>query len=322
MRRALIVSILAHAVLGVAVILGANRFGRELPVQSAVTVDIVTAEPEAPAPPAARPAEAAPLPPREAASPTPTPEPEPEAEPEPEPQPTPVPEPEPPPPPPTPAPALPEPAPVQPSPPEPPAQLAEAPVFVPRPPQPPKVEKVEPPRREPPKPEPAKIAKRPAAEEPKEAAPKPPADSFASLLKSVEKLEKRVEAPERRTGTGTAAANGTRGGRDDGAAAAANAAQLAAMISRQVTPCWRIPIGAQDAGRMRAELNIVMGPDGNVRSVVPLDEARLNGDPVFRAFAESAVRAVRACSPLKLPAESYDVWRNVIFNFDPAQMSG
>jgi outer membrane biosynthesis protein TonB len=195
-------------------------------------------------------------------------------------------------------------------------------VFVPRPPQPPKVEKAEPRKPEPPRAEPAKLAQRPASSTAKEAAPKAPADSFASLLKSVEKLEKRVEAPEQRAGTGTAAADGARGGRDDGAAAAANAAELAAMISRQVTPCWRIPIGAQDAGRMRAELNIVIGPDGNVRSVVPLDEGRLNGDPVFRAFAESAVRAVRACSPLKLPAESYDVWRNVIFNFDPSQMTG
>ena len=48
----------------------------------------------------------------------------------------------------------------------------------------------------------------------------------------------------------------------------------------------------------------------------------MSRDPVFRAFAESAVRAVRACSPLKLPPESYQVWRNIIFNFDPSRMAG
>ena len=101
-----------------------------------------------------------------------------------------------------------------------------------------------------------------------------------------------------------------------------SASQLAGMISRQVTPCWRIPIGAQGAERMRAELNIVMGPDGSVRSVTPLDEGRIAADPVFRAFAESAVRAVRSCSPLQLPPESYQQWRNVIFNFDPSLMTG
>ena len=73
---------------------------------------------------------------------------------------------------------------------------------------------------------------------------------------------------------------------------------------------------------MRAELNIVMGPDGSIQSVVPMDKARMAGDPVFRAFAESAVRAVRACSPLKLPPESFQVWRNIIFNFDPSRLAG
>ena len=73
---------------------------------------------------------------------------------------------------------------------------------------------------------------------------------------------------------------------------------------------------------MRAELNIVMGPDGSIQSVVPMDTARMADDPVFRAFAESAVRAVRACSPLKLPPESFQVWRNIIFNFDPSRLAG
>jgi colicin import membrane protein len=53
-----------------------------------------------------------------------------------------------------------------------------------------------------------------------------------------------------------------------------------------------------------------------------MDAARMGNDPVFRAFAESAVRAVRSCSPLKLPPESYQVWRNIIFNFDPSLMTG
>jgi colicin import membrane protein len=48
----------------------------------------------------------------------------------------------------------------------------------------------------------------------------------------------------------------------------------------------------------------------------------MNGDPIFRIFAESAMRAVRACSPLKLPPEQYQVWRNIIFNFDPTLLTG
>ena len=101
-----------------------------------------------------------------------------------------------------------------------------------------------------------------------------------------------------------------------------NPSVLAASISRQITPCWNIPVAAQGIGGLKVELNIVMGPDGGIQSVVPVDAARAGRDPVFRAFAESAVRAVRACSPLKLPPESYQLWRNIIFNFDPQRMTG
>ena len=153
--------------------------------------------------------------------------------------------------------------------------------------------------------------------------PEPKEDSFAALLRSVEKQAKRVEAPETRAGKGQAETPGTAGTRAQGQQMAQiSGSQLAGMISRQVTPCWRIPIGAQGGERMRAELNIVISPDGSVRSVTPVDEARMTSDPVFRAFTESAVRAVRSCSPLQLPPESYQQWRNVIFNFDPSLMAG
>ena len=105
-------------------------------------------------------------------------------------------------------------------------------------------------------------------------------------------------------------------------AAPINPSVLVAAISRQITPCWNIPVAAQGVGGLRAELNIVLGQDGSVQSVTATDAARMGSDPVFRAFAESAMRAVRACAPLKLPAESYQLWRNIIFNFDPQRLTG
>jgi outer membrane biosynthesis protein TonB len=340
LRRGLLLSVLFHLALGGLAVVGLLHFDRDLPVDTAISVDIVTAEDHA-APPAAAPqAAAAPLPERQAASPTP-PTPAPPSPPKPaapEPQP---PAPEPPrPEPPAPEPPKPQPPPEPPRPapePEPAREAEPAPDVAPRPQpapkkqaeekpepkQPPAPKKPEKKTAEPPKrPEPPKQV---AKAEPRKAEPKDeaPADDFTALLRSVEKLDKRVKAPEARTGKGISEQAGTPGGRREGQQMAqVSASQLAGMISRQVTPCWRIPIGAQNAGGMRAELNIVMGPDGNVRSVVPLDEVRLASDPVFRAFAESAVRAVRACSPLKLPSESFHQWRNVIFNFDPSMMTG
>jgi colicin import membrane protein len=43
-------------------------------------------------------------------------------------------------------------------------------------------------------------------------------------------------------------------------------------------------------------------------------------DPLFRTAAETALRAVQSCQPIRLPAARYEVWRNVQVDFDPTQM--
>jgi outer membrane biosynthesis protein TonB len=347
MRRSLIASLLFHLAVAAALFVGLPQMGENLPVETPITVEIVSDASEAkpsPLPPKpSPPAQAAPLPQRQAATPAPPP-PVPKVEQKPEVKPAP-------PPPPPPAQAKPEPPP--PPKPEPEPKKAEAPKPEPAPkkaeapkpepvPEPRKVEAKPPPPKpvkpEPPKPveaakpepkkeEPKKPVEVAKAEPKKEKPPTPPAaksedSDFDALLRSVEQTPKRVQAPEKREAKGTVAEAGGTGQPGQAQQAAINPSLLAASISRQITPCWNIPVAAQGIGGLRAELNIVMAPDGSVQSVVPMDAARMSGDPVFRAFAESAVRAVRACSPLKLPPESYQVWRNIIFNFDPSLMAG
>ncbi len=49
--------------------------------------------------------------------------------------------------------------------------------------------------------------------------------------------------------------------------------------------------------------------------------SRYNSDSFFRAAADSALRAVHECSPLKnLPPEKYDTWHYMELNFDPKDM--
>ncbi len=43
-------------------------------------------------------------------------------------------------------------------------------------------------------------------------------------------------------------------------------------------------------------------------------------NPAFRVMAESAVRAVQSCQPIRLPAAQYDYWQDVEVNFDPKAM--
>ena len=327
MRRSFAASALLHLLLA-ALLVAVGTLGRELPPQDMpISVEIVAdtelAEPS-PLPPKAPAAATAPKPPQQAATPAPPP-PTPKAPVKPEPAkvaekpPEAAPKAEPPPPPPPPEPKKPEPTPSKPAP------AVEKPK--------PEPEKPKPAAAKPRPPEPTKPAPEKPVEAAKPAPPKlekpktPPApvqaeSDFDALLRSVEQTPKREKAPETREGKGSSAEAGGTGQPGTAKVAQINPSLLAASISRQITPCWNIPVAAQGIGGLRAELNIVMGPDGSIQSVVPTDAARMSRDPVFRAFAESAVRAVRACSPLKLPPESYQLWRNIIFNFDPSRMTG
>ena len=332
MRRSFAASALLHLLLA-ALLVAVGTLGRELPPQDMpISVEIVAdtelAEPS-PLPPKAPAAATAPKPPQQAATPAPPP-PTPKAPVKPEPAkvaekpPEAAPKAEPPPPPPE--PKKPEPTPSKPAP------AVEKPKPEPEKPKP-EPEKPKPAAAKPRPPEPTKPAPEKPVEAAKPAPPKlekpktPPApvqaeSDFDALLRSVEQTPKREKAPETREGKGSSAEAGGTGQPGTAKVAQINPSLLAASISRQITPCWNIPVAAQGIGGLRAELNIVMGPDGSIQSVVPTDAARMSRDPVFRAFAESAVRAVRACSPLKLPPESYQLWRNIIFNFDPSRMTG
>lgn len=50
-----------------------------------------------------------------------------------------------------------------------------------------------------------------------------------------------------------------------------------------------------------------------------LDKARYASDGKFRSAADSAYRTIMnpRCQPWPLPAEKYDSWRTLTFNFDP-----
>jgi hypothetical protein len=197
------------------------------------------------------------------------------------------------------------------TPPEPPKPL---PVTKPKPPEPPKV----------PGEKPVDLAKLIPKQEhpPKPPTPKQEESEFDALLASVEAQSKRVKEPERRDTKGYASERGGSNQAGPNQQAQVDPSALVAAITRQVTPCWNIPVGAQGVEGLRAELHIQLGPDSSVRSVEPTDPGRMDADPAFRTFAESAVRAVRACAPLKLPPEQYQVWRNIIFNFDPSMLTG
>lgn len=260
-------------------------------------------KPEEPAP---KPALKEPPPP-----PPPAPErPQPVAAPEPEPKAEPVPEPE----------AKPEPEP--------------EPVPVPKPPV---AEKPAPKAEPDPKPEPPKAAAPRPKSKPKppsqpEKAPEPepePKNDFASVLKTVRKLEKTApkpapEAKPEKTLQQQVAEALNRNRPTTPTPTLDNAISNSDLdaIRRQIEACWNLPAGARDAQSMTVEIRTLMNPDGRVRSASIVDTGRASRDNFYRSMAESALRAVLnpRCQPFRLPVEKYDEWRVLVLNFDPRGM--
>jgi hypothetical protein len=171
-------------------------------------------------------------------------------------------------------------------------------------------------------------------------------DDFASVAKSVKEMGKAAGSTGRSAAKPqqTAAANDQRGdslsehvnralrpGGATTAAAAGGASQASAgpvtasekdAVRRQIEQCWNLPSGAKDASAMIVSIRVEMNIDGTPRSAIIANPDRMDSDPLFRATAESAKRAVLnpRCHPLKLPPDKYEQWRTITFDFNPAEM--
>lgn len=100
------------------------------------------------------------------------------------------------------------------------------------------------------------------------------------------------------------------------------AASLRSMIRAQVEPCWSVPAGARYAEELKVVLRIFLLPNGALAKVPEIVDSRRMSDDFYRVAAESARRAVQRCAPLKLPADTYDIWRETELVFDPSDMLG
>lgn len=261
----------------------------------------------------------APLPPRQAATPPPTP---------------PMPEPR---------PELPRPEPAK-------AEKAE-----PKKPEPKEAEAIEPPKTQKPREEPKKVVETPVPPRipprPKEAQQPPKLDQVAKLLEQKKSDEKPVAKPrsgdeqsqkartdpteisrllsredsQQRASTGQAVSRQASLG-----TATANApkmspslwASLDGLLQDQYKQCWSY-LGSSSGQRYIPQIKVEYTREG----ALAIQPALLNppSDPSLTSLAESAVRAVRRCNPLKIPAQYqpyFEQWRARILRFDPEEMQG
>jgi len=157
--------------------------------------------------------------------------------------------------------------------------------------------------------------------------PKPPAPtrSFDNILKDLAADQKPVETPERARKPETLADKGKEAPQQLRIAERASIAELdllRQMIRQQIGQCWNPPVGARDAEDLIVTVLIRVDPQGLVREATVVDAPMMGLDRYFQAAAEAARRAVLNvnCQPLQLPADKYEIWKEIRFNFDPSKM--
>ena len=94
------------------------------------------------------------------------------------------------------------------------------------------------------------------------------------------------------------------------------------LIKAQIFSCWSIPLGLPYNENLLVRIKLELKPDGTVIRSEILDHARMNkpGQGFYKVLAESALRAIKLCQPLRVPTKGYERWKNLQLNFDAREM--
>ena len=93
-------------------------------------------------------------------------------------------------------------------------------------------------------------------------------------------------------------------------------------LKAQIFGCWSIPLGLPFNEDLLVRIKLELKPDGSVISSEILDHARMNkpGQGFYKVLAESALRAIKLCQPLRVPSTGYERWKDLQLNFDAREM--
>ena len=93
-------------------------------------------------------------------------------------------------------------------------------------------------------------------------------------------------------------------------------------LRAQIFGCWSVPLGLPYDQNLLVRIKLQLKKDGTIIKSEILDHERMNrpGQKFYKVLAESALRAVRLCQPLKVPPTGYDKWKDLQLNFNPTEM--
>lgn len=100
-------------------------------------------------------------------------------------------------------------------------------------------------------------------------------------------------------------------------------ADLRTMLQSEIYKCWNPPVGSPQPDKLIVQYRLFLNRDGSIGQAPKLVGTGLpQNNPYMRAAIEAARRAIYVCAPYKLPANRYNQWQDVLFNFDPREMLG
>jgi hypothetical protein len=179
---------------------------------------------------------------------------------------------------------------------------------------------------EPPEPEPAP-APVPTPPQPRE---RPLQDFLAEVQTSLlkDKQREKGKARPRQTEGARGERARARAGLGEAEAAALNDRLIALMRSHmRRNRCWRAPADLPNPERLIVSVRVRLDARGRLSGDPQLVSPTTTfGDPPMRAAADAAIRAILACDPYPfaddaVAAEHYDVWRDMVFDFDPSELA-
>ena len=93
-------------------------------------------------------------------------------------------------------------------------------------------------------------------------------------------------------------------------------------LKAQIFGCWSIPLGLPYNENLLVRIKLKLKPDGSIIKSEILDHARMNkpGQGFYKVLAESALRAIQLCQPLRVPTTGYERWKDLQLNFDAREM--
>ena len=93
-------------------------------------------------------------------------------------------------------------------------------------------------------------------------------------------------------------------------------------LKAQIFGCWSIPLGLPYNENLLVRIKLKLKPDGTIIDSEIIDHARMNmpGQNFYKVLAESALRAVQLCQPLRVPSTGYERWKDLQLNFDAREM--